>query len=224
MSIQCLIPARGGSKGIPRKNLQLVGGTTLISRAVTAALRSNAFGTVFVSTDDSEIEAEARKNGASVLHRPEQLGLDSTSTEDVIAHHLASELRESVDYLCVIQCTSPFIRSEDLSAAMKLLENSPADSIFSATSDHSFRWEEVAEGQWEPLGHSKTFRPRRQDLPNVMVETGAFYGFAAAVFLREKTRFCGQSVAFSVGRVESLEIDDFEDLAMANALAALFPS
>ena len=218
----CLIPARGGSKGIPRKNLQLVGNRTLVSRAVVSALQSGVFEGVFVSTDDKEIAREAEAHGAHVLWRPEHLGLDATSTEDVIVHHLETELSNKVDHLCVIQCTSPFIAPAHLRSAMDLLAETPVTSVFSATPDHSFRWEETPEGTWVPQGHSKSFRPRRQDLPPVVVESGAFYMFDVVSFLTEKTRFCGESAAFSVGRIESLEIDDVEDLEMANALAPLF--
>jgi CMP-N-acetylneuraminic acid synthetase len=193
-----------------------------VSRAVVSALQSGAFEGVFVSTDDEEIASEAEAHGAQVLWRPEHLGLDATSTEDVIVHHLETELRDTVDHLCVIQCTSPFIAPAHLISAMHLLENTAVTSVFSATPDHSFRWEETPEGTWVPQGHSKSFRPRRQDLSPVVVESGAFYMFDVVSFLGERTRFCGDSAAFSVGRIESLEIDDVEDLEMANALAPLF--
>ena len=218
----CLIPARGGSKGIPRKNLQLVGNRTLVSRAVVSALQSGVFDDVFVSTDDKEIATEAEAHGAQVLWRPEHLGLDATSTEDVIFHHLETELSHTVDHLCVIQCTSPFIAPAHLAAAMESLETTSAASVFSATPSHPFRWEKTLRGTWKPQGHSKSFRPRRQDLPPVVAENGAFYMFDVAIFLKEKTRFCGESVAFTVGRLESLDIDDTEDLKMAVALAPLF--
>ena len=218
----CLIPARGGSKGIPRKNLQLVGNRTLLARAVVSALQSEAFEGVFVSTDDDEIAHETQTHGAEVLWRPDHLGLDATSTEDVIVHHLESELNGAVDQLCVIQCTSPFITPSHLIAALKLLERNTVSSVFSATPNHSFRWEKTEGGTWIPHGHSKSFRPRRQDLPPMVVESGAFYMFDVGSFLEERTRFCGESIAFSVGRIESLEIDDLEDLEMANALAPLF--
>lgn len=193
-----------------------------MSRAVVSALQSGVFEGVFVSTDDKEIAAEAEAYGAQVLWRPEHLGLDATSTEDVIVYHLETELRDTVDHLCVIQCTSPFIAPAHLVSAMQLLENTAVTSVFSATPDHSFRWEETQEGTWVPQGHSKSFRPRRQDLAPVVVESGAFYMFDVVSFLGERTRFCGDSAAFSVGRIESLEIDDVEDLEMANALAPLF--
>lgn len=218
----CLIPARGGSKGIPRKNLQLVGNATLVARAVVAARQSGAFDNVFVSTDDEEIAEEAQSHGAQVLWRPEHLGLDATSTEDVIVHHLLAELDGEVDQLCVIQCTSPFIRPSNLVSAFELLAGDTVSSVFSATPNHSFRWEQASGETWAPQGHSKFFRPRRQDLSPTVVETGAFYMFEVSRFLEERTRFCGESAALSVGRVESLEIDDFEDLAIANALAPLF--
>ena len=222
VATSCLIPARGGSKGILRKNLQLVGNRTLLSRAVNSALQSGAFDGVFVSTDDEEIAAEAEANHAQVLWRPKHLGLDATSTEDVIGHHLEAELSGEVSQLCVIQCTSPFITPAHIASAMKLLQDRNVSSVFSATPNHSFRWEQAREGTWVPQGHRKSFRPRRQDLPPTVIESGAFYMFEVPRFLEERTRFCGESMAFLVGRIESLEIDDVEDLAIANALATLF--
>ena len=193
-----------------------------MSRAVVTARQSQAFDDVFVSTDDHEIAEEAQRYEAQILWRPDHLGLDSTSTEDVIIHHLESELKGLVDQLCVIQCTSPFISPTDLVSGMELLGKNSVSSVFSATPDHSFRWEQGQDGNWVPQGHSKAFRPRRQDLPPTVLESGAFYMFEVHSFLTERTRFCGNSVAYSVSRIESIEIDDFEDLKIANALAPHF--
>ena len=202
--------------------MQIVGSKSLVGRAVSAAVESQAFEKVFISTDNDEIAAEASSYGATLISRPPHLGLDTTSTEEVILYHLESGELGDAQTLCLMQCTSPFIRSAHLVQALERMEETSVSSVFSATPAHFFLWQEASDGFWIPEGHSKSFRPRRQDLPPTVVESGAFYMFDVASFLSEKTRFCGQSIAFAVGRLESLEIDDVEDLEMANALAPLF--
>jgi CMP-N-acetylneuraminic acid synthetase len=219
MGAHAIIPARGGSKGIPQKNLRTVGGRSLVARAVDSAIRSELFGRVYVSTDSAEIADQAAKAGAEVLHRPSALAEDETSTEAVIDFHLENELKGFAGVLGLIQCTSPFIRPKSLQAGHSLLLGESHDSVFSARTDHTFRWVPTQGGSWQTLGHKKNERPRRQDLPDTVIETGGFYFFSAELFRTEKTRFCGSTGIVLVDRLESLEIDEPDDLDFANILA-----
>ena len=217
-----VILARGGSKGIPLKNLQEVNGKPLISRAVENALNSKCFSRVYVSTDQEAIAREAQISGATVLWRPEELALDSTGSEEVLVHHLLNELHTGVAIVCMIQCTSPFIGRDALQSAKKLLEGGALDSVFSARTDHTFRWAPTGGDTWGPVDHAKLYRPRRQDLSPSVIETGAFYYFRVSSFLQEKNRFCGNTGVVLVDGVECLEIDEFDDLRTANQLAPLW--
>jgi N-acylneuraminate cytidylyltransferase len=217
-----VILARGGSKGIPLKNLQEVNSKPLISRAVENALRSECFTTVYVSTDHEAIAHEARMSGATVLWRPEELAVDSSGSEEVLVHHLSNELDAGLETVCMVQCTSPFIGPKALQSAKKLLGDGSLDSVFSGRIDHTFRWVPIGGNTWAPVDHSKLSRPRRQDLPLSVIETGAFYYFRVSSFLQERNRFCGNTGVVLVDGVECLEIDEFDDLRTANQLAPLW--
>ena len=220
MGSHAIIPARGGSKGIPHKNLRTVGGRSLVARAVDSAFQSEIFDRVYVSTDSAEIADQAEKAGAEVLHRPAELAEDETSTEAVIDFHLETEWKSFTGAVGLIQCTSPFIRAKSLQAGHSLLLQGSHDSVFSARNDHTFRWVPTEGGSWQTLGHNKNNRPRRQELPDTVIETGGFYFFSAELFRAEKTRFCGSTGIVLVERLESLEIDEPDDLHFANILAA----
>jgi N-acylneuraminate cytidylyltransferase len=222
MSTVAVILARGGSKGIPLKNLQEVNGKPLISRAVENALKSECFTRVYVSTDHDAIAHEAHMSGASVLWRPKELAVDSSGSEEVLVHHLSNELHTGVVTVCMIQCTSPFIGPESLQSAKKLLEDDALDSVFSARTDHTFRWAPIGGNTWGPVDHSKVSRPRRQDLSPSVIETGAFYYFRVSSFSHERNRFCGNTGVVLVDGFEWLEIDELDDLRMANQLAPLW--
>ena len=220
MDAQALIPARGGSKGIPLKNLQTVGGETLVARAVRAAQRAAIFREIWVTTDSDAIAAEARECGAKVLVRPDDLAGDLTSSEEVVSYHLCDDLADFHGLLTLIQCTSPFLRARSLREGLGLLVESNLGSVFSGVIDHGFRWQSGRNDTVVPLGHKKTPRPRRQDLPETILETGAFYMFHADLFRAEKTRFCGETGAVLVEDYERFEIDEPWELELANAVCA----
>ena len=220
LEARAVIPARGGSKGILKKNLQTVGGVSLVGRAVRAAQGAEIFSEIWVSTDSDEIAAEARNCGARILTRPHELAGDSTSTEEVLGFHLENELSGFHGVLALIQCTSPFLRSQSLREGRRLLAESNFGSVFSGVVDHGFRWIHGLNDSLVPLGHRKEYRPRRQDLPETILETGAFYMFHSDLFRKEQTRFCGQTGAVVVEGFERFEIDEQWELVLANAVCA----
>lgn len=220
-----VIPARGGSKGVPRKNLRKVGGVSLIGRSVLAARGAAAVDTVIVSTDDPEIAEEARRHGARVIRRPDEISGDTASSESAVLHVLdtleAEGARPSV--VAFLQCTSPFTRPEDVEAVLEPVVSGRTACAFSATDDHGFLWQMTDEGYAVGVNHDHLQpRKRRQDLPRTLRETGAVYAFDAAAFRRTGTRFCGPAAAVPL-EVPPLEIDSLDDFRLAEVMAALHP-
>ena len=216
MSTVAIIPARGGSKGIKDKNLQPVSGVPLVARAIRAALGTVTIDTVYVSTDTERIASVAETNGAEVIKRPAELSGDEASSESALIHAL--ENIPDADVVVFIQATSPFIDPLDLDKAVRMVRDGQFDAVFSGLEDHGFRWEEH-HGAFDPLGHHASSRPRRQDLPHRVVETGAFYVFRAKGLKDSGSRFHGRIGCVEVARRESLEIDSLEDLRLARELA-----
>ncbi|WP_369273025.1 NTP transferase domain-containing protein [Streptomyces sp. R11] len=248
--VLAVIPARGGSKGVPAKNLMPVGGVPLVSRAVRECRASRLVTDVVVSTDDQGIAAAARQAGAEVVLRPAAIAGDTASSEAAVLH--AMDAHETlhgspVDVVLLVQCTSPFIIREDLDGVVKAIVANGADTALTVAPFHGFVWRhgddeptalraerEAAEGGTDTVttrttsgggygvNHDKSFRPRRQDRPQDFLETGAAYAMDAAGFREHKHRFFGRTELVRTDPARVLEIDDPHDLARARALAPLF--
>jgi N-acylneuraminate cytidylyltransferase len=221
--VHAVIPARGGSKGIPAKNLELVGGRPLVARAVAAALGAASVDRVFVSTDDNRIAAVARAAGGEVIERPAELGRDESSSESVLLHaldDLASRGFAGPDVIVMLQCTSPFVTASDVDGTIAALDRDGADSAFTATPSHVFSWKAGPEGAIA-VNHDAAVRPRRQDRDAEFVETGAVYAMRTEGFRRARHRFFGRIAFHEVPRLRSLEVDGPDDLAIARALAPI---
>jgi N-acylneuraminate cytidylyltransferase len=170
---------------------------------------------VYVSTEDPELEKEALTNGAIVIRRPTELATDLSPSEASISHAIETSLSE-FEVLVFVQPTSPFIDGADVLKAIERIETSQADSVFSAVEDHSFKWiQDEKTLAWMPKHHDKRIRPRRQELPPQVRETGAFYAFRVSKYQFEQTRFCGVSMPQIVDSTFSQEIDTYKDLAWA---------
>ena len=217
-----VIPARGGSKGVPRKNLRRVGGIPLIARAVTSARESERIDRVVVSTDDAEIAAVAREWGAQVVERPAELSGDVASSESALLHALDTLAAQGVrtEVLVFLQATSPFIDPGDLDAAIERVGRGESDSIFSAVESWGFLWRTDASGA-SGINHDSRMRPRRQDRELEYLETGAFYVMDAAGFHRAGHRFFGHIGVALVPESSAIEVDTHEQLALAAAIAPL---
>ena len=214
-----LIPARGGSKGIPRKNLREVGGVPLVARSIAAAQEANVSDAIFVSTDDSEIAALALSCGAGVIERPAELSLDASSSEDAISHFLDITKTET-GTLIMIQPTSAFVTGEDLRALASICQS--FDSALTVTPSHSFLWRSARDGSLTSVNHDSSTRLRRQDLANYeFVENGAAYGMSVDGFRRYRHRFFGRIGFVEMPRIRSFEIDSPEDLDLAKLISAL---
>ncbi len=218
-----IIPARGGSKGVPRKNLRRVGGVPLIGRAIAAALAADRIDRVVVSTDDDEITAVAEEWGAQVVRRPAEIAGDTASSESALLHALGVLGEDGVDVgvIAFLQATSPFIDPRALDDGIRLVSEGEFDSVFSAIETYGFLWRRESDGSADGLNHDKALRPRRQDREPHYLETGAFYVMDAAGFRSAAHRFFGRVGLVEVDESTAIEIDTLAELEIARAIAPL---
>lgn len=214
-----IVPARGGSKGIPRKNLRDVAGLPLVARTVQVARAAARVDAVYVSTDDSEIAELARRHGAGVIERPAELAGDVASSESALLHGLdwLKERSGEPEVLVMLQCTSPLTQAADIDAAVARVEDEGADSCFTAVPFFHFIWREQ-EGTARCINHGDGPRKRRQDLEPQFLEDGAVYVVRTSRFREEKTRFCGRTLICPASTGRALEIDEPVDLLQAEAV------
>ncbi len=222
-----VIPARGGSKGIPRKNLVVLGGKPLIAWTIEAAKAARCVERIVVSTDDEEIAQVARHWGAEVpFMRPPALAADDTPGAAPIEHAVAW-LAEHENYrpgwVACLQPTSPFRSSADIEEAGLRLEQTGADAVVSlvAPDKHPFWMKRLAaDGRLMDLFPRDEVPSRRQDLPPVYALNGALYLIRCAVLLEQHTLFPANTVGYIMPRERSLDIDSIWDLKLANWLMA----
>lgn len=218
-----IIPARGGSKGLPGKNLRTVGGVPLVVRAIRAALASTSVSRVVVSTDSEEISETAMKAGAEVVMRPESISGDAASSESALVHCL-EELKDREGYqpelTVFLQCTSPLLMAEDIEGTVRVLEEASADCAFAVANFQQFIWSFDGAGEVKGVNHDERSRQRRQERKPEYVETGSVYAMKTASFLSAGYRFCGKLAMYEVPHNRSLEIEDEMDLQIAEGFAS----
>ena len=220
MHVVAVIPVRGGSKGVPGKNLRRIAGRSLTARAVDAALAAAEIDRVVVSTDSAEIALEARAAGAEVVIRPDEISGDTASSEAALLYTL-EQLQPAADILVFIQATSPFIDSLDLDNAVRRVRDGDEDVVFAATETFAFLWKPTEDGA-VGVNHDKSVRPRRQDREAHYQETGAFYVMRVPGFVEAGHRFFGRVGIVEVDYARSLEIDTERELEIAGRIASLF--
>lgn len=218
-----IIPARGGSKGIPLKNLRRIGGQSLLARAIESALSTPSVSDVMVSTDHPDIKAEALAHGVTVIDRPAIIAGDTASSESVLLHAL-STLDVLPQITVFIQCTSPLIDPADLHQAINSVARREADVSFSVVPDHGFHWGTDETGAAHAIGHDSTRRPRRQDREPRFRETGAFYVMDTAGFIEAEHRFFGSLALACVPQAHGIDIDTEADLEYARWQEAKTPT
>lgn len=231
-TVLAVIPARGGSKGVPAKNLARVGGVPLVARAVRACLASGEVTDVVVTTDAPAVAeaaraaAEALGEGARLhcVQRPENIAGDTATSEAAVLHALDAyeAMRDrTADVVLLVQCTSPFLTREDIDGVAAAVAREGADTAVTVAPFHGFLWRDgtAVEDHNYGVNHDKRVRPRRQDRPEDLLETGAAYAMAAAGFRTHRHRFFGHTALVRTDPARVLEIDDPHDLARARALA-----
>ncbi len=201
-----LIPLRGGSKGIPGKNIKLLAGKPLAAWVLEAAVDSGNFEGVFVSTDSEEISNVVLNMdlGVKVLSRPVEFATDIASTESVMMHFIN---HFDCDTLVTIQATSPLLTARDIDLALKQFKDQGLDSMLSAVRTKRFFWADNGKAlNYDPLS-----RPRRQDFPGTLMENGSFYVTKREVLERYKCRLGGKIGIYEMDEATSAEIDEVGD-------------
>jgi YrbI family 3-deoxy-D-manno-octulosonate 8-phosphate phosphatase len=217
--VVAVIPARGGSKGVPGKNIARIGGVPLVARAVQAARAARAIDVVAVSTDDSQIASAATEAGAVLVRRPAELASDQASSEAALTHAIdLLSVDGEPEIVVMIQATSPFLTSAELDALVAAID-AGADSAFTAAAFHGFVWRNADDAVG--VNHESSGRQRRQDREPEWLETGAAYAMRVAGFRQAGHRFFGRVVAVPTDPSRVLEIDEPGDLSRARALAPL---
>ncbi|XP_055386224.1 N-acylneuraminate cytidylyltransferase [Condylostylus longicornis] len=211
-----LILARGGSKGIPRKNLQKLNGVTLLERTIKIIQETNLFTEIWVSTEDKEINETAQKIGALSHTRPKYLAEDETSSLDAVKEFLNKY--KYIKKLALFQCTSPFLRHQYIKDGINKFQNS--ECVFSVTQSFKLRWQ-LYDNERElvhPINFKLDKRPRRQDWSGEFYENGMFY-FANRYLILENNSFQSKLCKIVIiSQYDGLEIDTLEDLDIAEYL------
>ncbi|MGF0037863.1 cytidylyltransferase domain-containing protein [Victivallis vadensis] len=219
MDVLAIIPARAGSKSIPRKNIRDIAGKPLLAWTVAAALESRKVTRVVVSTDGADIARAAREAGAEVVERPAELATDTASSESALLHvlnTLAARENYHPDLVVFLQCTSPLTTGSEIDQTVNQLLANNADSAFSAVPFYYFVWENTPEGA-VGINHLASIRQRRQERPPQFLESGAIYVMRTTGFLRHNHRFFGKTLAVEFPVSHLQEIDDPADWRIAEA-------
>ena len=219
MSILCVIPVRGGSKGVPGKNARVVAGKPLVVWSIEQALAASL--DVLVSTDDPELAAIARAAGADVpFLRPAELAQDTTPTEPVILHairHRAAEGRRP-DAVMLLQATSPGRLPGTLARAVREFAETGVDSLVGVVPQTPFFWHPAADGGSATAEYDPAARPLRQELradDYFYKETGSLYLSRTELYEREDNRIGGRVGLFVMDEAEGVDIDTLVDLRIA---------
>jgi pseudaminic acid cytidylyltransferase len=219
----CLVPARGGSQRVPRKNVTPLAGRPLLAWTVEAALASGLFQRVVVSTEDEEIARVAERHGAVVLPRAAALATSTATGVDVCVDAI-ERLRaggEAFDVLAFLLPTSPLRTAEDLCGAWERFVERDADFLMAVT-DYAIPpfWAlEERDGYLRPYwGHE--YLVKSQELPRVSVDNGAVYLARVEAFLRERTFYGERLVGYWMPRERSVDVDEPVDLALAEFFLA----
>jgi N-acylneuraminate cytidylyltransferase len=218
-----IIPARGGSKRIPRKNIKVFHGKPMIAYSIEAAKKSGCFDRIIVSTDDQEIADIALKYGAEVpFLRPADIANDYATTMDVMEHAIQFLAKQEInpEFICCIYATAPFILADDLCKGLEILNESKVEYVFSAT---SFPFPIQRAIKLTKQGDVKMFSEqyadtRSQDLIEAYHDAGQFYWGRTSAFIARKAIFAEHSKVVLLPRKRVQDIDTVEDWELAEAL------
>lgn len=223
--VNVIVPARGGSKGIPRKNLYRIGKRSLLERAAELGENSAFVDTVYVSTDDAQMHALAVANGyATPVPRPAKLASDGARTVEVIRDLVQTGVLPQEGCLLLLQPTSPLRTAAELNAVCQLLDENwdRADMVVSVSAidgPHPFKAQTVEDGYLRPLLKSDASVPR-QSLPTAFLPNGAFYLGKTDVLLREDSFMLSRTMPFPMSGVQSVNLDGPLDLLLLEAVLA----
>ena len=226
MTATAIIPARGGSKRIPRKNIRQFHGRPMIAWTIDTAINSGLFSNVIVSTEDAEIAAIAQEHGAQVpFLRPADFSNDYATTKDVMRHAvtwLAKNQIES-DFVCCLYATAPFLQAEDVVKGLRALQESTADYAYAVTEfDYSPHRALIKNQNGQvSLEKPELAAVRSQDLPSLVHDAGQFYWAKAETWLTQREILSSAGIGIEIPRSQAQDIDNEEDWKLAEALFIL---
>lgn len=230
MKIKCcaVIPARGGSKGVPGKNIKLLNGKPLIQYTIDSLLEAACFDRIIVTSDSKEILSVASALGVET-----HLRVDPEESNDVVMPDIpAITCLESIpmavrpEFAFMVQCTSPLVKAETYRNAYQTLLNNPDATVFAAHEAHVFLWQKSSttteENVWLPINHPFHERIGRQFATHQQVnELGAFYGFRTSSFISARHRFFSKALPVLLDESEIIDIDTSEDWVLAEVKLSL---
>lgn len=217
--VLCVIPARGGSKGIPQKNLRLLGGIPLVAHSILhARMAGLPIENIILSSDDDAI-LECSKYGATPLWRPEEISGDGSSTESALIHaFLASEIDDfgeplrGIKHILLLQATSPIRLPSTVKGFLKFCLDNDYDSALTVTEFHDFFW--YLEDEWKST-YDPAKRPMRQSLAfrdDKFFDNGSMYFTSSEVLLTQRCRLGGKVGVYPISELEGMQIDTPRDL------------
>lgn len=214
-----IITARAGSVGLPGKNVAELGGVPLIAWTVRAAMASRCFRRVIVSTDGPAIMSAARAAGAEVpFVRPAELATSAARSSDVVLHALSAT--KTTGAFALLQPTSPFRSAEHIRQAVRIYDGTPSPAVVSVGKGKPAAWQFTTDetGRLQPLARAVPAVSRRQDAEPLLAPNGALYLCDAKTFRDQGTLFPDGVAGYLMGHIDSLDIDEEEDLALARAI------
>ena len=204
------IPVRGGSKSIPLKNIKIINGKPLVYWTALAGNDSKNIDKVVIATDSEEIKKVVQSFDLpkiELYNRKPENAQDTSSTESVMLEYIEQADLNPDDKFVLIQATSPLLKSEDIDAMFKKLEQSGADSIFSGVREKRFYWTDN-DGEVKPLNYDYRNRPRRQDYDGMILENGACYINSVKNVIKDKNRLSGKITYYELSPATAFEIDE----------------
>ena len=221
LNIVGIIPARGGSKGIPNKNIIDICGHPLISWSINQSISANSITSTWVTSDDIKILDISKQYGANTIKRPKSISSDNCSSESAWIHALEhiNSLGIKPDLVVGMQCTSPIRESHDLDQAINYFLKNKYDSLLSTVQvEDYFTWELNKDSISLPLNHDVNKRKPRQKIKKTFLENGSFYIFKPDLIKKSGNRLIGKIGMYVMAKHKAFQIDNREDIKICSAI------
>ncbi len=221
IEVIAIIPARGGSKRLPRKNVLPIGGKPLIAHSIDHAIQSRLVNRVLVSTDDEEIAAISRRHGAEVIRRSRKLATDNAASMPVLKHALRCLKKDDnyrPDLVVFLQCTSPVRRRNDIDNAVSAFMSQESDCLFSACRFKDYIWRVTDD---KVVSINFDYRKewwRGQDFPAQFISNGSIFVYRGAALEKAQSIFFGRLAIYEMDFLSSFQIDSPEDFELCRSI------
>jgi CMP-N,N'-diacetyllegionaminic acid synthase len=222
VNIHAIIPARGGSKGIPKKNIIDFCGKPLLAWTILQLKLVNSLADIWVSSDDEDILDIAERYGARKILRPKEISGDNATSESAWSHsvsYIEDRVDNSVDYVLGPQVTSPLREPKDFLEAIAKIQSSEADSLLSVVriEDH-FIWEGHSKGGYRPTNYDHRKRKLRQQIDSRFLENGSFYLFTPELLRQTRSRLGGEIEIYVMDKYKVFQIDNNDDIRLCSTI------